>query len=210
MMYEAQNHWDTIYKTKTAVEVGWTQEVPYTSLEFIHSFNLDKTASIIDVGAGDSKLVDHLILEGFSNLTVLDISAEALEKAKLRLGEKAKTVNWVVSDVLDFKADRAYDLWHDRAAFHFLTSPDQIKAYLDLTANSVKSYLVLGTFSETGPDQCSGLRIKKYSADTLSNTFKNEFSKIKCITVDHITPFQTKQNYLFCSFKKHDPSKSSL
>ena len=127
-----REHWETVYETKNPSEVSWTQENPKTSLDLIHSFGLPKTAKIIDVGGGDSRLVDFLLEEGFENISVLDISAKALEKAKTRLGAKADKVNWIVSDITEFKPTTTYDLWHDRAAFHFLTSEEDISKYLNI------------------------------------------------------------------------------
>ncbi len=197
-------HWDFVYKTNGPEEVSWTQDVPKTSLNFIHSFNLPKTAKIIDVGGGDSKLVDHLLAEGFENITVLDISKNALQKAQKRLGTKAKTVTWIVSDINSFDSDTKFDLWHDRATFHFLTSPEEIAQYLSIAAKSVTKYMTIGTFSDAGPEKCSGLPVKKYTEDLLTTVLKKDFSKIRCITEDHITPFKTHQNFLFCSFKKKE------
>ena len=135
-----QNHWDTVYKTKEPNHVSWTQEIPKTSLDFIHSFGLTKTAKIIDIGGGDSKLVDYLLDEGFENITVLDISAQALDKAKKRLGDKAQKINWVVSDITEFEPDTTFDIWHDRATFHFLTTGDQVAKYMDTARNSVRAF----------------------------------------------------------------------
>lgn len=196
-------YWDKIYSNKQPNEVSWTQEVPKTSLDFIHSFNLSKTAKIIDIGGGDSKLADYLLAEGFENITVLDISAKALEKAKNRLGDKGQKVNWVVSDITEFKPDTTFDVWHDRATFHFLTTSDQVAKYMDTARKSVNGYLTIGTFSENGPEKCSGLDIKQYSEETLTTQLQNGFEKLRCITEDHITPFDTTQNFLFCSFKRH-------
>ncbi|HTH30725.1 MAG TPA: class I SAM-dependent methyltransferase [Lacibacter sp.] len=198
-----QHHWDTVYETKKPDQVSWTQEIPKTSLDFIHSFGLTKTAKIIDVGAGDSKLVDYLLNEGFENITVLDISAKALDKAKKRLGNKAEKINWVVSDITEFKPNTAFDVWHDRAAFHFLTTGEQIAKYLNIARNSVSGYLTIGTFSDNGPGRCSGLQIKQYSEEKLTAELQNGFAKIRCITEDHTTPFDTAQNFLFCSFKRN-------
>ncbi len=197
-----QQHWENIYQTKSPDEVSWTQDCPKTSLDFIHSFHLPKTAAIIDIGGGDSKLVDYLLAEGFENITVLDISKNALIRAQKRLGEKSLKVNWIVSDILSFQPKTAYALWHDRATFHFLTTPAQINQYLTVAGNHVSGYLTIGTFSASGPEKCSGLPIKQYSEEELVTEVKKKFTKIKCITEDHITPFQTKQNFLFCSFKK--------
>lgn len=202
MQENSKKHWETVYSTKQPHEVSWTQEVPQTSLDFIHSFKLDKTAKIIDIGGGDSKLVDHLLDEGFENITILDISEKALERTKDRLGKKAKKVKWVISDVTEFKPKETYDLWHDRATFHFLTTTSQIKNYLDIAQMAIKGYLIIATFSDKGPKKCSGLEIKQYSEEQLQAQLSNGFKKIKCITEDHITPFNTIQNFLFCSFKR--------
>lgn len=204
MNLNRKNHWETVYETKNPNEVSWTQETPKTSLELIRSFNLDKKAKIIDVGGGDSKLVDYLVREGFENVTVLDISSNSLEKAKKRLGKKAETVNWIVCDILEFEPNTSYDVWHDRAAFHFLASNQQIKNYLEIAKRAVIGFMVIGTFSENGPKKCSGLEIKQYTETALTNEFKNGFDKISCLTEDHLTPFNTKQNFLFCSFKRQN------
>lgn len=195
-------HWDDVYTNKTPDQVSWMQAVPRTSLDFIHGFQLSKNASIIDIGGGDSNLVDFLLLEGFVNITVLDISAAAIQKAKARLGAKSELVKWVVSDITEFKTNEHFDLWHDRATFHFLTSKSQIAAYLQIAGRAINNYMVVGTFSENGPDKCSGLPIKQYTEVQLQSQLKKDFEKIRCISEDHITPFQTRQNFLFCSFKK--------
>jgi SAM-dependent methyltransferase len=198
-----KNHWDAVYETKNPNEVSWTQEIPKTSLDFIKSFDLSKKSKIIDVGGGDSKLVDFLIQEGFENITVLDISAKAIEKAKVRLGVNAEKVNWIVSDITEFEPSEIFEVWHDRATFHFLTNEEQIQKYLEIARKSVSGYLIIGTFSENGPKKCSGLDIKQYSEETLTIEMENGFVKIKCVNEDHTTPFDTKQNFIFCSFKRH-------
>jgi purine-nucleoside phosphorylase len=199
----AREFWDKIYTLKKPNEVSWTQEVPKASLDFIHSFHLPKTAKIIDVGGGDSKLADYLLDEGFENITVLDVSAKALERAKQRLGNKAQKINWIVCDITTFQPGIKYDMWHDRATFHFLTSKQQIKSYMETARKAVKQYLTIGTFSINGPEKCSGLDTKHYSEETLTAELQNGFDKIRCITEDHVTPFDTTQNFLFCSFKRH-------
>jgi hypothetical protein len=195
-------HWEHVYTNKTPDQVSWTQSVPQISLDFIHGFQLSKSSSIIDVGGGDSNLVDYLLKEGFQNITVLDISAAAIEKAKARLGQQSQLVKWVVADVTQFKTDQHYDLWHDRATFHFMTSDSQIAAYLQIAGMAITNYMVVGTFSENGPAQCSGLPVKQYTEDQLQSQLNEDFTKVRCIHEDHLTPFQTKQNFLFCSFKK--------
>ncbi len=198
-----KKHWENIFATKKPNEVSWHQKTPETSLAFLNSFNLPKTAKIIDIGCGDSFFVDNLIGLGYQNITVLDISEKALERAKTRLGEKAEKIKWIVLNVTEFQPDTKYDFWHDRAAFHFLTNEEDIEKYITIMKNSIKTdgYLVIGTFSDEGPKKCSGLDIKQYSETSMSTRLGNYFQKLKCITVDHRTPFDTIQNFLFCSFK---------
>ena len=172
-------------------------------LDFIRSFGLSKSAKIIDIGGGESRLVDYLLEEGYENITVLDISAKALEKAKNRFGDKAKKVNWIVKDITDFEPETEFDVWHDRATFHFLTTREQIAKYVAIARKSIKGYLIIGTFSENGPKKCSGLDIKQYSEDALKAVFANGFDNLRSVTEDHVTPFNTKQNFLFCSFKRY-------
>jgi len=202
MEINRKKHWETVYETKQPNEVSWTQENPKTSLDFIHETRLGKSAKIIDIGGGDSKLVDFLLNEGYENITVLDISEKALEKAKKRLGKNAAKVNWIVSDITEFEPENIYDIWHDRATFHFLTTSEQIKKYVGITEKWVTHFLIIGTFSENGPKKCSGLEIKQYSEIEMENQFSNSFKKLKCINEDHITPFETIQNFIFCAFEK--------
>ncbi|MGN6566775.1 MAG: class I SAM-dependent methyltransferase [Flavipsychrobacter sp.] len=197
-----KEHWENVYATKQPHEVSWTQELPATSLDFIRSLHLPKSASIIDIGGGDSKLVDNLLAEGYTNLTVLDISEKAIERAKARLGERANEVTWIVSDIVDFRPTTTYDVWHDRAAFHFLTTPEQIDRYVALANDYAARYLIIGTFSDKGPKKCSGLDIKQYTEDEMQNSFAGKFTRLCCLTEDHTTPFNTTQNFLFCSFEK--------
>ncbi len=200
---EQKAHWERVYATKQAHEVSWTQSVPQTSLDFIHSFSIRKTAKIIDIGGGDSHLVDCLLAEGYKDITVLDISENALSRAKKRLGNRAKNVKWIVSDITTFEPTTRYDVWHDRATFHFLTEENQIQYYQNLTAKAVKGYLTIGTFSDNGPEKCSGLPIKQYNETALTTVLATSFDKIRCVNEDHTTPFGTQQNFTFCSFKKH-------
>lgn len=203
-MEENKQHWENVYHTKTPSEVSWTQDVPQTSLDFILSGNLSKTAGIIDIGGGDSKLADSLLEAGFTNITVLDISAKALERAQQRLGEKAHLVKWIVQDITTFQPATSYDIWHDRATFHFLTAPEQVNRYLNIARQSINTggYAIIGTFSTDGPEKCSGLSIKQYNENTLTDQLNNGFEKIRCITENHVTPFNTTQHFLFCSFKR--------
>lgn len=197
-----KDHWEVVYATKNPEEVSWTQEIPKTSIDFISSFGVTKAARIIDIGGGDSRLVDYLLDIGFENITVLDISEKALEKAKNRLGNKANKVNWIVSDITEFEPSTTFDIWHDRATFHFLTTTEQVSKYMEIARKSVNGFMIIGTFSEKGPTQCSGLDVRQYTEQTLVNELNNGFDKIHCLTEDHITPFNTTQNFLFCTFRK--------
>lgn len=198
-----KKHWEAIYQTNNINEVSWYQPTPETSLQFLRENQIAKNAAIIDMGGGDSFFVDHLLELGYTDITVLDISAVALEKAKKRLGEKAKNVNWIVADAGDFNPPKKYDFWHDRAAFHFLTSENEIDRYIDTARNNINpnGVIVIGTFSESGPKKCSGIDIKQYSEISLSERLSKFFHKIRCITTDHLTPFNTIQNFVFCSFR---------
>jgi len=197
-----KSHWETVYKTKTPQQVSWTQEVPKTSLHFIEALQLTKEAKIIDVGGGDSNLVDHLLALGYKDITVLDISVEALNKAKKRLGNAANQVTWIASNITDFEPTTSYELWHDRAAFHFLTTSQEIEQYKQLVGAYVNRNLIIGTFSKEGPKKCSGLEITQYDTADLMVAFEQNFDKIDCLTEDHKTPFDTLQNFSFCSFQK--------
>jgi predicted RNA methylase len=199
-----QQHWNTIYSTKAEDDVSWFQPYPGTSIEFVELFDLPLDANIIDIGGGDSHFVDALLAKGYQNIWVLDISANAIERAKQRLGERANNVRWIVSDVTKFDPPVHFHFWHDRAAFHFLTTEDNIYKYVSIAEKAIKKegYLVLGTFSESGPEKCSGLEIKQYSEASMSARFEIAFDRIKCIHEDHTTPFNTIQNFLFCSFRK--------
>jgi ubiquinone/menaquinone biosynthesis C-methylase UbiE len=201
---DRKKHWENIYQTKDLKDVSWYQPTPTTSLDFLKQFNISTTAKIIDIGGGDSFLVDHLLDLGYTDLTVLDISAASLDRAKQRLGDRATKVKWIVADAATFKPTEQYDFWHDRAAFHFLTQEQEITNYIDTIQKSIKptGVLVIGTFSEQGPKKCSGIDIKQYSETTMTDRLKKFFEKVKCITVDHQTPFDTIQNFIFCSFKK--------
>lgn len=203
MEQNLKQHWDHIYQTKQPNEVSWTEEVPTASLEFIHKFNPVKSAKLIDIGGGDSKLVDNLIEEGYTNLTVLDISESAIERAKKRLGEKANKVTWIVNDILDFKPNEKYDVWHDRAAFHFQTDKDKVNQYLNIVKNAVTGKVIVGTFSVDGPKKCSGLDVQQYDEDSMKGQFESaSFKNIECKREDHITPAGAVQNFVFCSFER--------
>lgn len=202
--FNRKNHWENIYTTKASTDVSWFQAVPETSLAFLAQSNLPKTAKIIDVGGGDSLLVDHLMEQGYSDITVLDISANALDRARARLGDRAELVKWIVSDASTFSPTETYDFWHDRAVFHFLTDEKDIENYMKVLEKGIKKegVLVMGTFSEDGPTKCSGIPVRQYSEKSLTERLTALFEKINCLTVDHRTPFNTLQNFIFCSFRR--------
>ncbi len=202
--FNRKEHWENIYQTKDLEDVSWYQPVPETSLAFFRKFDIPKSAKIIDIGGGDSLLVDHLLDLGYDDISVLDISEAAIDRAKKRLGDKASEVKWIVADAAYFEPTEKYDFWHDRAAFHFLTDDTDIEKYISTAKDSINpsGLLVIGTFSEKGPKKCSGIEIKQYSEQSLNDRFKDSFKKIDCMTDDHQTPFGTTQNFVFCSFKR--------
>ncbi len=200
-----KQHWEEIYQTKDTVrEVSWYQDNPRTSIELILSTGVDKNGSIIDVGGGDSKLADKLLKLGFTNLSVLDISGKSLEKAKVRLKEKAKLITWIESDVLEFETESRFDIWHDRAAFHFLTKKEDITRYVEIAGKLIRpgGYLIVSAFSMKGPKKCSGLDITRYSESSIKESFKDKFNYVKGFEEIHITPFNTEQNFLFSLFRR--------
>lgn len=203
-MNSQKAHWEKIYETKAESDFSWFQSYPQTSVDFISLFKLPKTASIIDIGGGDSHLVDALLELGYSDITVLDISANSIESAKARLGEKAASILWIEKDIVDFIPQRSYDFWHDRAALHFLNTEIQIIKYLAIVKQAIKpgGHLVLGTFSDKGPGKCSGLEIRQYTETSMSALFEKDFRRLKCKEETHTTPFNTQQNFVFCSFQR--------
>jgi len=202
-VYDAKKHWENIYQTKKSNEVSWHQEKPKTSLNLISEAKLDKDAKIIDIGAGDSRLVDNLLAIGFRNITVLDISSNALNLAKRRLGDRANDVKWIVSDLREFETKDRYDLWHDRAVLHFLTEEKDINRYVEKVRRLLKpnGYLIVSTFSKNGPKSCSGLNVKQYSEDSMKKLF-NGFEHIKSFEEEHLTPWGDSQIFIYSVFKK--------
>lgn len=203
-MEERKAHWEKVFSTKQETEVSWYQQKPQTSINFFTENSIAKDAKIIDIGGGDSYLIDNLLELGYINLFLLDISEQAIHRSKLRLGDKARKVNFIVSNILDFQTEVKFDVWHDRASFHFLTKPEDIQVYKnkvnDFTAENAQ--LFMGTFSENGPEKCSGLDITQYTETSLNEVFKDKFKLTNSFIEDHKTPFDTEQNFIFCSFKK--------
>lgn len=203
-MSNSKEHWENVFAKKQENEVSWFQEYPKTSINFLELFHLPLHANIIDIGGGDSHFIDVLIEKGYQNIFLLDISANAIDRTKKRLGDKAKHVTFIVSDITEFKPNVKFDFWHDRAAFHFLTNEEKISKYVSIAENAINEncYLILGTFSDDGPKKCSGLEIQQYTEASMSARFEIAFKRVKCIRENHITPFNTTQNFLFCSFQK--------
>jgi len=204
--FDKQTHWENIYNSRKTDEVSWYEQKPAVSLNFIKEFAIPKNAKIIDIGGGESYFADCLLEAGYSDITVLDISATAIRKAQSRLGKKAEKIKWIVADAAHFSPEVQYDFWHDRAAFHFLTTESEIKNYVKTVHQNLhpSGILVIGTFSENGPNKCSGITVKQYSEDSMAAIFKDFLTKIKCKVVDHITPSKAIQNFIFCSFKKSE------
>ena len=197
-----KEHWENIYSTKGMQEVSWFQQVPETSLALIQKVAPAKDAAIIDVGGGDGFLADNLLELGYTNITVLDISENAINRAKARIGKLAEKVKWIVSDITKFVPEQQYAVWHDRAVFHFLTQEKDINSYKQLVISAVSGYFVLATFSDEGPNKCSGLEICKYSELDLKKQFEEAFIVVDSFKENHSTPFETIQNFTFSLFRK--------
>ena len=204
MNNDLKNHWENIYSNKDENEGSWFQTIPKTSHQLIKKLNLESNDNIIDIGSGRSRILKILIDEGFNNLSYLDISKEACKKSKIALGDDKSKVNWNVENVLNFESKIKYKLWHDRAVFHFFTDKKDIEKYKEVAIKNISDggYLVLGTFSINGPKKCSGLDVSQYSEQSLNEIFKSDFNLLESFYIDHQTPFDTTQNFLFCIFKK--------
>jgi 2-polyprenyl-3-methyl-5-hydroxy-6-metoxy-1,4-benzoquinol methylase len=194
-------HWEKIYGTKAPNQVSWFRPHLETSLALIERAAGDRSASIIDVGGGVSSLVDDLLARGYWNITVLDISQAALDVAKLRVGDAGKSIHWLVADVTEANLPaHSYDVWHDRAVFHFLTQPEQRIAYVQNVAMAVKpgGHVIVSTFGPEGPSKCSGLDVMRYDSDALHDEFGGRFRLVESSKELHDTPFGTTQQFLYC------------
>lgn len=194
-------HWEDIYRTKAPDAVSWYRQHLDTSLAFIKRVAPESGVSIIDVGAGEATLVDDLLAAGYRDTTVLDVSQTAIDVTKKRLGDAAERVHWIVADILNCELPaNSYDVWHDRAVFHFLTSIEQRAAYVRQVARAVKpgGHVLVGTFGPNGPTQCSGLDVVRYDADSLHAEFGARFQKMDSVKEMHDTPFGTTQQFLYC------------
>jgi ubiquinone/menaquinone biosynthesis C-methylase UbiE len=204
-MTEKKNHWEAIYKTKSSKEVSWYSPRLEKSLELIQSLNLPNDAHIIDVGGGASTLPDDLIVAGFKNIAVLDISKEALKASQERLGKKSGLILWIEGDATELSLEpELYDCWHDRAVFHFLTNPEDRQKYIKNLKKTLRprGYALIATFGPNGPLKCSGLEIIRYSAESLQRELGNSFQLERHFVEIHKTPFDTAQEFLYCLFRK--------
>ena len=196
-----RTHWEKIYTTKLSDQVSWYRPPLETSLTLIKRSAVGLSASIIDVGGGESTLVDDLLAQGFQNITILDVSHAAIETTKKRLGQLAERVHWLVVDITQVELEqRVFDVWHDRAVFHFLTALQDRAAYVCQVARSVKpgGHVIVSTFGPEGPTKCSGLDVVRYDADSLHNEFGTRFRLVNSLKELHRTPFGTTQQFLYC------------
>jgi 2-polyprenyl-3-methyl-5-hydroxy-6-metoxy-1,4-benzoquinol methylase len=202
---ENKNHWEQVYTTKANDAVSWFQDHAKRSVELINETKVPRSAAIIDVGSGASHLIDDLVSQGFSNITALDLSAAALASTKERLGQKASSVSFIVADITRIELPRhAFDVWHDRAVFHFLTEPEQRRAYVNTVVNAVKpgGHIIMATFAEDGPQKCSGLPVQRYAPHELHAEFGSPFELVHSERETHFTPFGTEQNFIYCYCRK--------
>ena len=197
-------HWEKVYQQKSETQVSWFQETPALSLELISSRAPAPDAAIIDVGGGSSHLVDALVAGGYGDVTVLDLSQEALRAAQERLGAKAHGVEWIAADATDWRPQRTYDLWHDRAAFHFLTRPEDRARYIQRLTSALKpgGHAIIATFALDGPDRCSGLPIVRYDAAMLSEELGEVFTFVETRAHGHSTPWGTVQRFQYSVFRR--------
>ncbi len=197
----AKTHWENIHQTKAPTQVSWYQEHSLLSLQFIAHTGIDKAGPIIDVGGGISTLADDLLTDGYKNVSVLDISAISLQTTQQRLGSQAKKVTWIESDVTQAQLPyQFYDVWHDRAVFHFLIQAEDRQQYIETVRHSVKpgGHVIVATFAPDGPSQCSGLDVVRYSEVGLHNEFGEGFEVVDSSRETHHTPFGTEQRFMYC------------
>lgn len=196
-------HWDRIYRTKRLDELSWTQPSCGRSLAYVLRTGLPADAPLIDVGGGASVLIDQLLDLGYTDLTVLDVSGTALELARLRLGERAKRVTWLEGDITSMSLPGRYAIWHDRAVFHFLTAPEERRAYAARLATALKpgGYAIFSAFAKDGPERCSGLEVRRYDCEELRRELQGPFSLVDRAKDDHVTPSGAIQKFSACLFK---------
>ena len=201
-----KTHWEQIYETKAPTQVSWYQEHARFSLQYIRKTGIQKTDAIIDVGGCASTLVDDLIADGYQHISILDVSAGALQLARQRLGTQGVGVNWIEADITQADLpEQAYDLWHDRAVFHFLTQASDRQRYIDTVRHAVRvgGHIILATFAPDGPERCSGLDVVRYSPESLHHEFGRDFEVVDSTRETHHTPFGTEQQFIYCYCRMH-------
>ncbi|MEO6201868.1 MAG: class I SAM-dependent methyltransferase [Nitrospirales bacterium] len=204
---DRKTHWEDVYRTTATEEFGWYQAHQTLSLNLIQSTGIQKSGGLIDVGGGDSKLVDHLLDQGFGLVTVLDISAAALERAKGRLGDRSDLVTWIEAGITDFRLFKKYDVWHDQAAFHFLTEAEDRRKYCETMnrAVSAQGHVIIATFGYEVPPTCSGLPVVRYSPEFLALAIGSHFELVESFEELHQTPGGNKQPFIYCRFPRRKP-----
>ncbi|MDP2653704.1 MAG: class I SAM-dependent methyltransferase [Candidatus Omnitrophota bacterium] len=204
MSFDRKSHWENVYTNKTPAEVSWYQLEPAVSLRLIASTGVNRAGKIIDVGGGASVLVDKLLDQGFGDLTVLDVSSKALDYAKKRLGNRAGAVKWIEADIAEFESSEKYDLWHDRAVFHFLTDEDDREKYVQNMKRALNpgGHVIIAAFSIDGPLKCSGLDVERYSPEKINNALGNAFEFVQSVNEGHMTPGGKEQKFTYCYFRK--------
>lgn len=201
---ERKTHWDNVYTQRQPADLSWYQAHPETSLRLIADSGIGKNDTLIDIGGGASLLVDKLVESGFTNVTVLDISAAAIAATQARLGQRAATVRWRVEDITRFEPAEKYALWHDRAVFHFLTEAADRRAYLAAAASALDSggQLIVATFAPDGPEKCSGMPVVRYDAQSLAREVGENFELLESCGETHVTPGGGKQSFSYCRFRR--------
>ena len=202
--FNKKDHWEQVYSGKRSTEVSWYQQHPQHSIEMIKATGVDVSARIIDIGGGASTLVDCMLEAGYQSLTVLDIAQAAIEQAKSRLGERADKVAWLEQDITTFSPDETYDVWHDRAVFHFLTDQLDRSSYVRIMSRALKSgaHAIIATFDLDGPEKCSGLDVVRYSPETISAVLGDNFELVETSTEVHVTPHAAIQKFVYCRYKR--------
>ncbi|WP_314958179.1 class I SAM-dependent methyltransferase [Bradyrhizobium cosmicum] len=203
-MPDRTTHWQNVYATKGEAEVSWFQDSPTISLDMIRAANPDRGAAIIDIGGGASRLADALLQDGYRDLAVLDLSANALDAAKKRIGVAASKVDWIVADATTWRPAKAYDVWHDRAAFHFLTDSGDRAAYVARLRSAIVpgGHVVIATFALDGPERCSGLPVQRHDSASLAAELGTDFELVETRSETHHTPWDSTQAFQFSRFKR--------
>ncbi len=201
-----QAHWDKVYAEKPLESVSWYQPVPITSLELIRKYAPKPDARLIDVGGGDAYLAEHLLKDTGLKISVLDISTNALKRHQKRVGDMATRIEYVHTDILQFEPEQPYDIWHDRAAFHFLQTDEALKRYAGIAAKGIEpgGVLIIGTFAKDGPNRCSALDVHQYDAEDLATVFEARFELVDDLQVDHTTPGGGQQRFTFVVMRRKE------